>query len=408
MTNAPRTIAVVTGSRADYGLLRGTIRGISQHQDLRLALLVTGSHLAPKFGMTVRDIEADGFPIAARIPLPLEEDTERACAVAMGAACAGFAKVYEHLQPDILLVLGDRSEIFAAAAAAVPFRIPIAHIHGGEVREGAIDERFRHALTKLGHLHFATTDEHAARIVQMGENPEDVFVVGAPGLDALRETPRLDRTALASALMLPVDVPWGVVTYHPATTGDRCHGDPVAELIVALAACSDVHWVCTGSNADMGGRAITERIADAISRGVFHGTLVSSLGTLRYVSLLAACEVMVGNSSSGIIETRSIGLPVVNIGVRQDGSIRGANILDVPTVDRSAIVAMITRARSPAFRATLTGLVNPYDRGGASAAIIHALAMHQFPSGVRKVFRDLGRIPCAAPIWTAPVSRQSP
>ncbi|MBI4142367.1 UDP-N-acetylglucosamine 2-epimerase (hydrolyzing) [Candidatus Uhrbacteria bacterium] len=393
MTSAPRTIAVVTGSRADYGLLRGTIRGISKHPDLRLALLVTGSHLAPQFGMTVRDIEADGFPITARIPLPIEEDTERACAAAMGAACAGFADVYEDIRPDILLVLGDRSEIFAAAVAAVPFRIPIAHIHGGECTEGAIDEQFRHALTKLSHLHFATIDEHAARILQMGEDSNGIVIVGAPGLDAIREAPRLDRAALATTLALPVDVPWGVVTYHPATTGERCHGDPVAELLAALAAHADVHWVCTASNADMGGRAITERIAGAINGGAMRGTLVTSLGTSRYASLLAACEVMVGNSSSGIIEAPSIGIPVVNVGIRQDGRIRAANVLDVPTVERTAIAAAIRRARSAAFHATLSGLVNPYDHGGASAVMVHTLATHQFGTGVRKSFRSLDRTP---------------
>lgn len=369
-----RKIAVVTGTRAEYGLLYWIIKGIHVDPELDLQLIVTGMHLSPEFGLTVKVIEKDGFPIAERVEMLLSADTEEAIATSMGLGMIGFAKAYQRLQPNIILVLGDRFEILSAVVAAVPFTIPIAHIHGGEATEGAMDEQFRHAITKMSHLHFPASQVYARRIIQMGETPERVFCFGAPGLDNVYKLNLMDREKLLKTLGLPQDLKIGVVTYHPVTLEKKSSTVfQVSELLQALKNVTEVFWVFTLPNADTGGRTIITQIKEFIREYPEKGKMFVSLGQLRYLSLLKHAAVMVGNSSSGLTEAPSFELPVVNIGSRQAGRIRACNIIDIPKCEQSAIIQAIAKATSDEFRNSLRGMKNPYGEGFASDKIIKTL-----------------------------------
>lgn len=384
-----RKMCVVTGTRAEYGLLYWIIKGIHDDPDVALQLIVTGMHLSPEFGLTVQDIERDGFPIAERVEMLLSSDTEAAIATSMGLGLIGFANAYQRLNPDLLLVLGDRFEILAAAAAAVPFRIPVAHIHGGESTEGAMDEQFRHAITKMSHLHFPATQVYADRIIQMGENPERVFCVGAPGLDNIAKLSLLDKHELVAELGAPAGQPLGVVTYHPVTLEGTSAVAQVTELLQALKNLTEIYWVFTLPNSDTGGRGIITAIRNFVDEFPQRGKAFTSLGQVRYLSLLKHAAVMVGNSSSGIIEAPSFHLPVVNIGSRQQGRIRAANVIDVPECQQSAITQAIEKAFSAKFKAALQGMANPYGTGDASMNIFHTLkTLLESKIMTQKRFRD--------------------
>ena len=253
-----RKIAVVSGTRAEYGLLYWIIKGIHKDPELELQLIVTGMHLSPEFGLTVREIAKDRFPIAERVEMLLSSDTETAIATSMGLGMIGFAKAYERLKPDILVVLGDRFEILYAVAAAVPFRIPVAHIHGGEVTEGVMDELFRHAITKMSHLHFTATEKYKKRVVQMGEDPKNVFCFGAPGLDNIHRLKLLDIKKLSDELEIPGSAKIGIVTFHPVTLEKGTSESQISELLQALKNFVEIYWVFTLPNADTGGRIIIE------------------------------------------------------------------------------------------------------------------------------------------------------
>lgn len=365
-----RKIAVVTGTRAEYGLLYWIMKGIQEDPSLELQLIVTGAHLSPEFGLTVTTIESEGFPVAERVEMLLSADTESAIATSMGLGIIGFAKAYERLRPDILLVLGDRFEILSAVSAAVPFRIPVAHIHGGEVTEGAMDELFRHAITKMSHIHFPAAQPYADRVIQMGERPETVFCFGAPGLDNILKLPLMEREKLASELDLPVDKKIGVFTYHPVTLDKDASEFQMAEALNALEGFTDIHWVLTVPNADTGGRILAERVKAFACRPPENKSLFTSLGQLRYLSLLKHAAVMVGNSSSGLIEAPSFDLPVVNIGDRQRGRLRGDNVIDVYEYREQLISSAIKKALSPEFRDAIKGKINPYGDGSASLKIV--------------------------------------
>ncbi|MCP4400091.1 MAG: UDP-N-acetylglucosamine 2-epimerase (hydrolyzing) [bacterium] len=385
-----RKIAVITGSRAEYGLLYWILRGIHDTPELELQLLVTGMHLSPEFDLTVREIEAAGFPIADRVEMLLSSDTEEAVAVSMGLGTIGFAKSYQRLQPDMLLVLGDRFEIFAAVASAVPFRIPVAHIHGGESTEGAMDELFRHAMTKMSHLHFPATRAYADRIVQMGEPPERVFCFGAPGLDNVYQLDLLTRNALVECLKVPQDRPFGVVTYHPVTLEENSVVSHMEELLPALKNFPEIYWIFTLPNADTGGRIIIRKIEDFVNEYPDAGKDFPSLGQLRYLSLLKHAVAMVGNSSSGLTEAPSFALPVVNIGERQQGRIRARNVLDVPICNKDSITETIRTAISEEFRNTLQGIKNPYGEGAASEKIVETVKTFPLNEGLlKKHFYDI-------------------
>lgn len=364
-----RKIAVITGTRAEYGLLYWVIRGIHEDPDLELQLLVTGMHLSPEFGMTVKDIERDGFPITEEIEMLLSSDTEKAISTSMGLGMIGFAKAYSRLSPDLIVVLGDRFEILSAVVAAIPFRIPIAHIHGGESTEGVIDESIRHAITKMSHVHFAATQRYRQRIIQMGENPKNVFCYGAPGLDNIKRLKLMSKAELLKELVISEEKHIGVVTYHPVTLEKNSSEKQVLELIDALNSFSDIFWIFTIPNADTGGRVIIEKIKNHIQHHPKMGKTFFSLGQLKYLSLLRYASVMVGNSSSGLIEAPSFMLPVVNIGDRQRGRIRGDNVIDAVVCKKEILIASIKRALSVDFKKSLKKKKNPYGDGNASRKI---------------------------------------
>jgi UDP-N-acetylglucosamine 2-epimerase (non-hydrolysing)/GDP/UDP-N,N'-diacetylbacillosamine 2-epimerase (hydrolysing) len=368
-----RKICIVTGSRAEYGLLYWIIKGIHENPELELQLIVTGMHLSPEFGLTFREIEKDGFPISERVEMLLSSDSETAVTTSMGLGMIGFAKAYERLRPDIIVILGDRFEILSAAASAVPFRVPVAHIHGGEATEGLIDEPIRHAITKMSHIHFSATEKYKSRIIQMGERPENVFCYGAPGLDNIYKLPLLNKRELLNELCIPEDKKIGVVTYHPVTLEKDTAESQMSDLLASLKGFSDIYWIFTLPNADTGGRIIIKKIKDFINKNPERGKAFASLGQLKYLSLLKHAIVMVGNSSSGLTEAPSFELPVVNISDRQRGRVRAQNVIDVPECKKNLIKSAIGRALSPEFKGSLIGMRNPYGEGNSSDRIVEKL-----------------------------------
>jgi UDP-hydrolysing UDP-N-acetyl-D-glucosamine 2-epimerase len=382
-----RSVAVVTSGRSDYGLLRPVLERLASSERVDLCVFVTGMHLDERYGATVSDVEADGFPITARIPVLGESDEPQDVAAAIARGVAGFAAEFARGRPDVLLVLGDRFEVYAAAVAALPFRIAVAHIHGGESTVGLIDEAIRHSLTKLSHLHFVATEEYAHRVVQLGEEPWRVRVTGAPGLDALAAAQPLAPDELRERFGVELTDDTLLVTYHPVTLEYERTEEQMNELLAALASV-DRPVVLTGPNADTSNRTVArllERFADEQARA----TLVTSLGTAAYATLLRGAAAMVGNSSSGIIEAATFELPVVNIGTRQQGRLRPGNVIDVGD-EREAIVAGIERALSSEFRASLRGLANPYGDGHAAERIVSRLEEVELgPKLLVKRFHDL-------------------
>jgi UDP-hydrolysing UDP-N-acetyl-D-glucosamine 2-epimerase len=366
-----RTIAVITVARSDYGLYRPVLDAITAHSALRLRLVAGGMHLSEEHGLTVREIEADGYIVAARIEAVPASDDPVAIAASIGASVVGFAEAFKRLRPDLVLVLGDRYEMLAAVVAALPLTLPVAHVHGGESTEGLIDEGIRHATTKLSHLHFAATEAYARRIVQMGEEPWRVHVVGAPGLDAIAGLEPLSLEELESLTGIALGEQTLLATYHPVTLEHEQVEDRVGGFLAALDRCGfDVLF--TAPNADTRNRTVT-RMIEAFVAEHPGSALVTSLGSRAYLSALIHVRALVGNSSSGIIEAASFRLPVVDVGRRQQGRLRAANVVHVED-EPAAIEAAIARATSSEFRAGLAGLVNPYGDGHAAERIVAELA----------------------------------
>ncbi len=382
-----RRIGVVTTSRADYGILRPLLRRITADDELELVLVVSGSHLGRRHG-SIREIEADGFPVAAEVPLFEEEsDDPVAFAAGVGRGAGGFARVLADLEPEVVLVVGDRLELLGVAAAALPLRIPIAHVHGGERTDGAFDDLVRHSLTKLSHLHFASAEPHARRIVQMGEEPWRVVVSGAPALDAIAETPEMARDELERRVGMELDGWTLIATYHPSTVGDEDPGTACRALLGAIER-SGLPTVFTAPNLDPGGAAVAELLDRYVSTHE-NARLVPSLGAETYYALLRASIAMVGNSSSGLIEAPTFRLPVVNVGARQEGRLRAANVIDA-AADEEAVLDAIRRAVTSEFRQGLRGLTNPYGDCHASDRILATLKQHPADGMLlRKRFVDL-------------------
>lgn len=382
-----RSIGIVTVARSDYGVYLPILRKIAAHENLELLLYVSGAHLSENFGNTITMIEEDGFPIAAKIPMLSKGDTPFDIAHAMGVGTQAFARVFRDNPPDILVVLGDRYEMHAAAVAAIPYRIPIAHIHGGELTYGAFDDYFRHALTKFSHLHFASSEVYANRIIQMGEEPWRVTVSGAPGLDDIINMPRLSKSELASVYDIDLSKPTLLVTFHPVTMEYEYTKEYIANLLNALAHFSAYHVVFTYPNEDAGSAVIIEKITSYVHdhRNAF---LVKNFGHKGYVSMMGYAAAMVGNSSSGIVEAASLKLPVVNIGTREDGRVRNANVIDVG-YSSGEIKAGIEKALSPSFQSSLEDLVNCYGDGRASERIVAVLANVTLEKLMPKRFHDI-------------------
>ena len=365
-----RTIAAVTVGRSDFGIYLPVLRQIEADPELRLQLIVAAAHLSPEFGLTINEVIAQGFQVDYQVPMLLSGDSPEQIAKSTGLGVMGFSGAYAALHPDILLVIGDRFEMLAAVLAAVPFKIPIAHIHGGEVTHGAMDDAFRHSITKCSHLHFATTVEHARRIVQLGEHPQRVFVSGAPGLDNLNAMELLDREELSRRLGIPLETPPLLVTYHPETLRYEQTAANIDELLAALEAIP-LPIVFTKPNADTNGRIVTERIAAFVKRRG-DSWLFDNLGTQTYFSLMRCAAAMVGNSSSGIIEAASFKLPVVNVGIRQQGRPCSGNVVHVPN-DRQAIASAVSAVLGEEFRGRMSNLVNIYGDGRAAETIVNQL-----------------------------------
>ncbi len=365
-----RIVGVVTVARSDYGIYLPLLRQIEADPDLQLRLFVAGMHLSPEFGLTVRTIEADRFEIGERVEMLLSSDTPEGIAKSMGLGTIGFAQAYARSRPDILVVLGDRFEMYAAALAALPFKIPVAHLHGGEVTQGAIDDVLRHSMTKLSHLHFVSTKEYARRVIQLGEEPWRVTVCGALSLDNLQHVRLLDRKEFAAEFGIPLRERFLLVTYHPVTLEYERIEWQVQELLAALHECG-LPILFTMPNADTGGRIIRDMIKE-FGRAHPLSQVVENLGTQGYFSAMALATAMVGNSSSGIVEAAMFRLPVVNIGTRQSGRVRSANIIDVG-YDRDEISQGIQRAIASGFLEELGQLASPYGDGHAADRIVKVL-----------------------------------
>lgn len=365
-----RTISVVTVGRSDWGLYLPILEALRSAPDLQLHLIASGAHLVAGHGRTDETIATDGFTIHDRVQMLLASDSPAAIAASMGLGTIGFAQVYERVRPDLLLVLGDRFEMHAAALAAVPLRIPIAHVHGGEVTAGAIDDALRHAITKYSHLHFASTSCHARRIIQLGEEPWRVTVSGAPGLDQLRRLRLLSAEELSAKLGISLDVPPLLVTQHPVTLQSEQAARQADALLEALSSQSRP-IIITRPNADTRNTEILERL-ERFAAARSHVRLVSNLGTLGYFSLMKCAAAMAGNSSSGIIEAASFQLPVVNIGLRQQGRPRSGNVIDCGD-SAEEIQAALDRALSAEFREHCRGVQNIYGDGHAAGRIVQVL-----------------------------------
>lgn len=382
-----RKICVITGSRAEYGLLRWVMHGINDDPELKLQLIVTGMHLSPEFGLTYSAIEQDGFEINHKVEMLISSDTAVGVAKSMGLGMIGFADALHELQPDLIIVLGDRFEIFAAVSAALVARIPVAHLHGGETTEGAFDEALRHSITKMSHLHFVAAETYRQRVIQLGEQPSRVFLVGGLGIDSIKRLGLLDRAALEASLDFKLGTKNLLITFHPVTLESSTSASQMEELLAALATLKDTHLIFTLPNGDTDGRALIKMVEQfAVQHN--NARVYTSLGQLRYLSCIAQVDGVVGNSSSGLIEVPSFNKGTVNIGDRQRGRLQAASIINCEP-NRESIGEAINRLYSTEFQKGLTKVINPYGEGGASEKIVGTLKLYDFAGIVKKSFHDL-------------------
>lgn len=363
-----RKICVVTGTRAEYGLLYWLLKEIQADADLQLQIIATGMHLSPEFGLTYRTIEEDGFIIDAKVEMLLSSDTPVGIAKSIGLGVIGFADALERLKPDIMVILGDRYEILAAAQAALVARIPVAHIHGGETTEGAIDENIRHAITKMSHLHFVAAEPYRKRVIQLGEHPDTVFNVGSLGIENIKRLQLLDRPQLEQSINFELGSPCFMVTYHPATLGAIAPQDAMQALLDALDHFPAAKIILTKPNSDTNGRILGQMIDDYEGHNKGRVAVFTSMGQLRYLSALQTVDVVIGNSSSGIIEAPACSTPTVNIGDRQSGRLKADSIIDCLETTES-IVSAINKALSVLFRDVVKKVVSIYGSGDSAAHI---------------------------------------
>ena len=386
MSTKPRTICVVTGSRAEYGLLRWVIQGIHDSALLDLQLIVTGMHLSPEFGLTVKEIEQDGYRIDRKLEMLLSSDTPVGITKSMGLAMVGFADALADLEPDYLLVLGDRFEIFAAASSALIARIPIIHCHGGELTEGAFDDALRHSITKMSHFHFVAAEEYRQRVIQMGEHPDRVFCVGALGVDAIKRTKLLTRDELENSLDFKFGLHNLLITFHPVTFDKDLSSKQMQELLFALDELQDTHLIFTMPNADTEGRSLIKLVNDFCATRP-HAKAFNSLGQIKYFSCLEHCDGVVGNSSSGLLEAPSFGIGTVNIGDRQKGRIVAQTVMH-SNPDKVSIKHCIEQLLEDDFRCKAKASTSPFGDGNASKKLVEIISKLSLPSNPRKKFFD--------------------
>jgi GDP/UDP-N,N'-diacetylbacillosamine 2-epimerase (hydrolysing) len=382
-----RKICVVTGSRADYGLLRLVMQRVKDDPKLILQVVVTGMHLSPIFGLTYTEIEADGFSIDSKVEMLNSSDTPVGLADSMSKGLIGCADAFSHLQPDVIVVLGDRFEIFVAAAAALVAKIPVAHLHGGETTLGAFDEAFRHSITKMSHLHFVAAEEYRKRVIQLGENPKYVFLVGGLGVDGIKEMRLLSREELESSLGFKFKSRSLLITFHPVTLEDDTAETQMEELLAALSDLSDTSLIFTMPNADTGGLVLIKMIEQFVeSHHNAHSFI--SLGQQRYLSCIAQVDGVVGNSSSGLAEVPTFRKGTINIGARQLGRLQASSVINC-LPEREQIRAAIKTLYSQNFRSSLAEASNPYGEGGASLKVVDTLRDLPLIDIVKKSFYDL-------------------
>jgi len=383
-----RKICVITGTRAEYGLLRWVMQGIRDSKRLDLQVIATGAHLSPEFGLTFREIEKDGFAIDRKVEMLLSSDTVVGVTKSMALGLSGFADALAALRPDAVVILGDRFEAFSAAAAAMIACIPIAHLHGGETTEGAIDEAIRHAITKMSHMHFVAAEGYRRRVIQLGESPDRVFNVGGLGLDNIRKLRLLDRPALEAALDFKLGTRNLLVTFHPVTLERGSAVHQMQALLTALDALEDTHIVITMPNADTEGRSLMPLIESFVGKRPRTAKSFASLGQLRYLSCIQHMDAVVGNSSSGLTEAPSFRKGTVNIGDRQRGRLKASTVINCEPSE-IGISEALERLYSPEFQAGLKTAVNPYGDGGASESIVRTLERIDLKSLLKKSFYDL-------------------
>lgn len=382
-----RKICVITGTRAEYGLLRGLMDGLRADPAFELQIVATGMHLSPEFGLTYREIETDGFRIDRKVEILLSSDTAVGVGTSTGLAVIRFTDTFDELKPHLVLLLGDRFEILAAATAALIAGVPIAHVHGGEITEGAIDDAMRHAITKMSHLHFVAVEAYRQRVIQMGEQPNRVHCVGGLGVDAISRVQLMDRAALEDEIGYGFLARNLLITFHPETLNESGAGEQMAELLSALEPLSDVGLVFTFPNADTGGRQLIAMIRGfAAGRSNVH--VHTSLGLRRYLSCMALCDGVVGNSSSGLLEAPTLGKGTVNIGDRQKGRLQADSVINCRP-RRDEIGAGLRKLLSPEFAKQAQATRNPYGDAGASARIVAVLKQVELNGLLHKSFHDI-------------------
>ena len=382
-----RKICVITGTRAEYGLLLWVMQGIKDDSELTLQIIATGMHLSPEFGLTYQEIEQDGFQIDRKVEMLTSSDTPVGIAKSMGLGLIGFADALDELQPDLIVVLGDRFEIFAVVSAALVARIPVAHLHGGETTEGAFDEALRHSITKMSHLHFVAAETYRQRVIQLGEQPDCVFMVGGLGIDNIKRLQLLDRSALENSLDFKLGPKSLLITYHPVTLETATAEKQMGKLLEALAALKDTLLIFTLPNADTDGRALINMVEKFVALHT-NARAYASLGQLRYLSCIAQVDGVVGNSSSGLAEVPSFKKGTINIGDRQRGRLQAESVINCePT--RESIASALAQLYSTDFQASLHQVINPYGEGGASEKVVTRLKNIAITGVVKKTFYDL-------------------
>jgi GDP/UDP-N,N'-diacetylbacillosamine 2-epimerase (hydrolysing) len=382
-----RKICIITGSRSEYGLLSRVMSGVQKHDSLQLQVIVTGMHLSEEFGFTYKEIESDGFKISKKIDILTNSDTSVAIAQSIGAGVASFAFAFDDLKPDLILVLGDRFEIFAAVSAALVFKIPVAHIHGGEKTEGAFDEALRHSITKMSHLHFVANQEYLHRVIQLGENPKTVFDVGGLGVDIIKNMKLLSRKEIELALSLKLSKKNLLITFHPATLDKSSSESQFNELLKSLSKLNNTSLIFTYPNSDTNGRIIIKMIKSFV-KVQSNAYYFKSLGQLIYFSCVNEFDGVVGNSSSGLLEVPSFKKATINIGDRQKGRLQANSIINC-NPEKNSISNAFNTLYSSSFKSILNLTTNPYGSGGSSEKIVELLSDFKLDGITKKSFFDL-------------------
>lgn len=383
-----RKICVITGSRAEYGLLSGLMRAIKQDNELQLQIIATNMHLSPEFGLTYKEIEKDGFIIDKKVEMLLSSDTPNATSKSVGLATIGFADAFEDLKPDMIVVLGDRYEILSAVSTALFYKIPVAHLHGGEITEGAYDDCIRHAITKMSHLHFTSTEEYRKRVIQMGENPANVHYVGAIGVENIKNIEPLSKVELEESLNFKFGDKSLLVTYHPVTLENNTASEQCKNLLEALNEFPDYNIIFTLPNSDTDGRIIIKMIQDYVRINSDRCMCIPSLGLKRYLSTLKYVDAVIGNSSSGIIEVPSFGIPTLDIGDRQKGRIAAESVIHCGT-SKTEIIKGMEFILSSNFRDFVKDVVNPYSRPQTTQSILREIKKINLDNLIHKSFYNL-------------------